>query len=169
MINALYRGKRADNGEWVYGNIVLTEDKAYILPDIADFTYGDNGNRIRIGCFVEVIPETVGQWTGLFDRNEVKLFIGDIIKDVPSEKFKKKVSEDWQYKNALVKFGKHNPDTEDCFIGGTAYGVYFDGRIFYTCPLSYAPYNKDRWDWDKDEYTEFEIVGNQWDNPDLLE
>lgn len=158
MINALYRGKRDDKDEWVYGFLrcYKYENKYFIEESI-------EGKDWR------VIPETVGQWTGLFDRNEVKLFIGDIIKDVPSEKFKKKVREDWQYKNALVKFGKHNPDTEDCFIGGTAYGVYFDGHVFYTCPLSYAPYNKDRWDWDKDEYAEFEIVGNQWDNPDLLE
>ena len=81
MINALYRGKRADNGEWVYGNIVCTEDKAYILPDIADFTYGDNGNRIRIGCFVEVMPETVGQWTGKVDINGIKIFDGDYLGD----------------------------------------------------------------------------------------
>lgn len=79
MINALYRGKRIDNGEWVYGNIVLTKDKAYILPDIADFTYGDNGNRIRIGCFVEVNTETVGQWTGREDKTGIKIFEGDYV------------------------------------------------------------------------------------------
>ena len=159
MINALYRGKDVDKKEWIYGDLICSKNGDYYIHE----------RNMPVQIYKRVISETVGQWTGLFDRNEVKLFIGDIIKDVPSEKFKKKVSEDWQYKNALVKFGKHNPDTEDCFIGGTAYGVYFDGHIFYTCPLSYAPYNKDRWDWDKDEYTEFEIVGNQWDNPDLLE
>lgn len=167
MINALYRGKRIDNGEWVYGYFAKFRN---ILNEVycAIFPYDETRGETSLEDIQIVIPETVGQWTGLFDRNEVKLFIGDIIKDVPSEKFKKKVREDWQYKNALVKLGKHNPDTEDCFIGGTAYGVYFDGHVFYTCPLSYAPYNKDRWDWDKDEYAEFEIVGNQWDNPDLL-
>lgn len=166
MINALYRGKRVDNGEWVQGWLKPYQNGGY--DDIKEYPRLCIQNGSLSKDIYEVIPETVGQWTGLFDRNEVKLFIGDIIKDVPSEKFKKKVREDWQYKNALVKFGKHNPDTEDCFIGGTAYGVYFDGYVFYTCPLSYAPYNKDIWDWDKDEYAEFEIVGNQWDNPDLL-
>ena len=65
----LFRGKRIDNGEWVKG-----------------FFYGINAVNDHIGYigFVtaakyNVIPETIGQFTGLTDKNGVKVFEGDII------------------------------------------------------------------------------------------
>lgn len=148
MINALYRGKRADNGEWVYGNIVLTEDKAYILPDIADFTYGDNGNRIRIGCFVEVNTETVGQWVTLSDRKGKKIFDGDILKYLWAKTVSGKV--------LCVKFClKWSEDyhSYQCFAHGDKGYSYPDITMFD------FGYNKDR----------FEVIGNIYDNSDLLE
>ena len=71
----LFRGKRIDNGEWVYGQYAYllnarTEDGEPIKHMIVDGTpFGQT-----------VDPSTVGQYTGLTDKNSKKVFEGDILK-----------------------------------------------------------------------------------------
>ena len=150
MREILFKGKRVDNGEWAFGNFI--EDK-----------WGDdNGNTIyailqdrvapdiaELWTPVRVIPETVGQFTGLTDKNGKKIFEGDIVKyNLWDDKF--------DY--CEVKFGYFYA-AMDSYNGGPALGFYLADINGKADDIGFY----------ENLYKFVEVIGNIHDNPELLE
>lgn len=124
----LFRGKRLDNGEWRQGFLFKIREKAFILW----------GTINGIPDMTEVDPETVGQYTGIHDRNGKPIFEGDIVKTDLERPYNIVV-----FRNGCFLF--------NCNDGGED---YFDTIENISSP-----------DVVQDGY--WEVIGNIHDNPEL--
>lgn len=134
-----FRGRRLDNGEWVYGSLIQNVNDrgdtiCFIVPHLPCSSEGN----IWSAKMFPVDPATVGQYTGLKDRNGREIYEGDIL--LFAEELK-----------SIVEFRHGMFGYEFCgnFIG---YGgnYHFD----------FNPSDKD---------SNHEVIGNIYDNPELLE
>lgn len=149
----LFRGKRISDGEWVYGHYL--EDKRFNSHIIFGFINDKmNYNELEIMQY-EVDPKTVGQYTGMKDRNGTRIFEDDII-EVKSE--------------LCSNFGRKPTGTFD---------IHTIKVIWYKTGWGYEQIYNKRWNkhWnlkgDKSDIIleclkYYEVIDNIYDNPELL-
>ena len=144
-----FRGKTKLGREWIHGGVVHQTDWYGDLVDRWFVIDGTDTNDYDIGNSYEVIPETVGQFTGLLDKNGTKIFEGDIVKwgHLPHS-YEKPI------RIAAVEF---NPDIQYRTVTMRDPNTHRDYYFKQGC-FAYAE-------------TQFylEVIGNIHDNPELLE
>jgi uncharacterized phage protein (TIGR01671 family) len=149
MRDIIFRGKRVDNGEWVYGAFV--PDALEGSNDLVSWGFIRNYNK-EIGHMqtIEVDRDTVGQFTGLCDKNGKKIFEGDIIE---------LINADGETIRVLCEFGNAKRDIYGNLVEIT--GFYFlrnDGKKTFPIINNYAG---------KHDLELFEVIGNIHDNPNF--
>lgn len=137
-----FRGKPTENNtsyieeEFVYGSLVISNGKYYIALNVKD-----NINRDDYEVYmIEVIPETIGQYTGLKDKNGKEIYEGDII-FIKGETKLLDIKGKVEYSNILAQFIITN--TGNIVNEAEPLGDY--------------------------EEEDIEKIGNVYDNPELLE
>ena len=131
MRDILFRGKSIFDGEWLQGDLFHRNDEFLI-------------NNYQKGFNIAVKPETVGQFTGVTDKNGKKIFEGDIV----NEKHEG---------NCVVRYSRHDLwCCGCCFDSHESVGFYLDteGNGAYS---------------DDEAWHDIEVIGNIHDNPELLE
>jgi uncharacterized phage protein (TIGR01671 family) len=148
-----FRGKRTDGEGWVYGNLARYYKDTCITFDNTD----DNWSTGRDS--VDVIPETVGQYTGLQDKNGIKIFEGDIVLRCYTESSGNEIRQ-----KMFILFEK------GCFLEKRIDSFYRSGLApnGFNFHEDYQMLETDTKECPKVNGS-FEVIGNIHDRPELLE
>lgn len=143
MREILFRGKRTINGDWVYGDFVHGNERKSLRDSI--FVYDSETQSFND---YEINPSTLGQYTGLTDKNGKRIFEGDILHIA---------------KNADGLGGYYQPTLDypvnvvvKWDLCAWMWETLCDDKRYITFPDAWCHY-------------ECDVIGNITDNPDLLE
>ncbi len=134
-----FRGKRIDNGEWVYGDFISdgenspNKDLGFIMPP--DASSYDRNN------FIAISLKTLGQFTGLKDKNGKEIYEGDIVSSKPKDS-------QW---NLLI-----------CKIDFNEKTARFEAQQYWKNKSEFLSLSSNN------DYYEYEIIGNIFEHPELL-
>lgn len=143
-----YRGKRLDNGEWVYGYLVLPNPEVCRVFEANDAAIGYQTSLENGYLFHEVLKKTVGQYTGIYTTEETEdgdtqcvfIYEGDIVDAVLIGGI-----------NDGFSWGRHVV----VFDNGAFCLKDRRGQCTPMCNYSVS--------------VKFRVLGNVWDNPELME
>lgn len=144
MREFLFRGKAKD-GKWYFGDLVQFKSGLVYIQSKEE------------GKSNYVIPETVGQFTGLTDKNGKKIFEGDIVKYTRKNMYAPEAS---FHKQDLVSLHKIYWSNKDFMFRQSSYTID-DKRLNGGGGIKFTDFRA------KEE--EIEVIGNIHDNPELLE
>ena len=126
-----YNGNHLFSGDWVYGSLIIKTNGIFIYVIDED----KFGNIVR-EFEVEVIPETVGEFTGLTDKNSVKVFSDDLLKDGKEDVFRVyQIAGGFCVKSSIWKKDIKEWDFSDILIAASLTDAQMQSYISESCEV----------------------------------